>query len=60
MHELKHEPKNLCLAQAVLPHPTYVMYIDNAVGGVTPAGRKVSEQIIQLALPYWMWVSWPA
>jgi len=22
MHELKHEPKNLCLAQAVLPHPT--------------------------------------
>ena len=24
MHELKHEPKNLCLAQAVLPHPTTI------------------------------------
>ena len=26
------------------------MYIDKAIGGVTPAGRKVSEQIIQLVL----------
>ena len=34
------------------------MYLDKAIGEVTPAGRKVGEQIIQLALPYWMWVSW--
>ena len=34
------------------------MYIKKASRGATPAGRKVSEQIIQLALPYWMWVSW--
>ena len=34
------------------------MYTDNAIWGLAPAGRKVSEQIIQLALHYWMWVSW--
>ena len=34
------------------------MLINKVIGAVTPARWKVSEQIIQLALPNWMWVLW--
>ena len=34
------------------------MRINKVIGAATPAGWKVSGQIIQLALPNWMWVSW--
>ena len=57
MHELKIELKTSVRYASRYPSCGHDMHIDKAIGEVTPAGRKVSEQIIQLALPYWMWVS---
>ena len=57
MHELKHEPKTSVRCASRYLSCDHDVRIDKAIGGVTPAGWKVSEQIIQLALPNWMWVS---
>jgi|NorSeaMetagenome_1021524.scaffolds.fasta_scaffold118129_1 hypothetical protein len=57
VHELKHEPKTSVRCASHYPSCDHHMRIDKAIGGAAPAGRKVSEQIIQLALPNWMWVS---
>ena len=44
MHELQHEPKNLCLAQAVLPHPTMICTSKKrSEGSPLQDGRQVNK-----------------
>ena len=52
MHELKTEPKTSVRCARRYPSCGHDMRIDKVIGGATSTGRKVSEQIIQLALPY--------
>ena len=54
VHELKHEPKTSVRCASRYLSCDHDMRINKVIGAVTPAGWKVSEQIIQLALPYWM------
>jgi hypothetical protein len=57
MHELKHEPQTSVRCASRYLSCDHDVRINKVIRAVNPAGWKVSEQIIQLALPNWMWVS---
>ena len=51
MHELKHEPKNLCTAQAVIPHATTLHMLTRRLVEPTPRDVRYVKKLFNLLCP---------
>ena len=51
MHELKHEPKNLCTAQAVIPHATTLHMLTRRLVEPTPRDERYVKKLFNLLCP---------
>ena len=51
MHELKHEPKNLCVAQAVIPHATIICTLTKRLEESTLRDERYVNKLFNLLCP---------
>ena len=51
MHELKHEPKNLCAAQAVIPHATIIHMLIRRFEEATLRDERYVNKLFNLLCP---------